>query len=219
MSRLDLLWAGKLGSDYARQNAAVGPEGVDAHWWPMLRRSRVEIDRRNLADIPRTAHILEVGCGVGNMMACLFEHGFCNVYGCDINPDAVDICEGRGFMEVREANASKLPFADGSFDLVYTSALLIHIAPEMLPAVQREIARVSRRWVYGYEYYASSQVSRESTLGGLVPQGVPGFTHKGPFCNLYLLNVPGLSVVKQERVFHGDGSGNADEAFLLEKGN
>ena len=217
MSRLDTLWAGKLGSDYARQSQAT-PAGVDVHWWPMLRRSRVEIDRRNLADIPRAARILEVGCGVGNMLACLREQGFTDLEGCDINPDAAELCAARGFRVTKSAAAS-LPYADGAFDLVYTSALLIHIAPEELAAVQREIARVSRRWVYGYEYYATSQISRESTLGGLVPQGVPGFTHKAPFANLYLLNVPGLSVIKQERVFHGDGSGNADEAFLLEKGN
>jgi SAM-dependent methyltransferase len=217
-SRLDALWAGKIGSDYARQTIGVGPSGVDAHWWPMLERSRVSIDRRILSDIPRTASILEVGCGVGNMMACLGEQGFVDLTGADINADAVDACRARGFTAVK-SSATALPFGDGAFDLVYTSALLIHIAAEELAAVQREIARVARRWVYGYEYWSPVRFSRESTLGGLVPQGVPGFTHKAPFCNLYLVNVPGLAVAKQERVNHADGTGNADEAFLLAKGN
>jgi SAM-dependent methyltransferase len=217
MSKLDALWAGKIGSDYARQTIGVAPSGVDAHWWPMLKRSRVAIDRRILSDIPRTASILEVGCGVGNMMACLSEQGFVDIEGCDINADAVEACQARGFGAVK-SSATALPYANGAFDLVYTSALLIHIDPAELATVQREIARVSRRWVYGYEYFATSHVSRESTLGGLVPQGVPGFTHKAPFCNLYLVNVPGLKVARQERVFHADESRNADEAFLLEKG-
>jgi SAM-dependent methyltransferase len=219
VSKQAALWAGDVGTQYAA-GAVLSLPDVDAHWLPMLGQSRVEIDRRTLASVPRNASVLEVGCGVGNMLECLRADGFADLHGCDINKTALQECVMRGLhASLRQCEAARMPYADGSFDLVYTSALLIHVAPEELAAVQREIARVSRRWVYGYEYYAPTATSRASTLGGLRPEGVPDFTHKAPFANLYLLNVPGLRIARQERIHHTDGSGNADEAFLLEKGN
>lgn len=215
MTRNATLWAGGPGNAYAAI-AEHEPGGVDAHWWPMLGQSRCAVDERMLSSVHREANVLEVGCGVGNQLAVLRRLGLHRVCGADINAVALSRCWARGFPAV-QSPADKLIFPDGAFDLVYTSALLIHIAPGALAAVQREIARVSRRWIYGYEYYAPELERRASTMGGAVPEGVPDFTFKAPFCDLYVKNVPGLAIVKRQRVEHVDGSGNADEAFLLEK--
>jgi ubiquinone/menaquinone biosynthesis C-methylase UbiE len=142
--------------------------------------------------------------------------GFLNVYGCDINDTAVHICRKRGFP-IDCCPANKLPYTDEAFDLIYTAALLIHIPEEESGDVQREIARVSKKWIYGYEYYSAEWTSRASFIGGLYPQGVPDFTFKAPFSDRYLANVPDLKFSKRIRVEHQDGTGNCDEAFLLEK--
>lgn len=219
MTDQERLWLGEAGSRYAEASVRA-PEQVDAHWQPMLGQSRRAIDGRLLAALPRGISVLEVGCGSGNQLACLAELGFAwdNLHGVDINPRAVELCRARGFA-AEEAVADDLPYGDGVFDLVYTSALLIHVPPAMglLAAVQREILRVSRRWVYGYEYHAAAVESRGSTLGGLLAEAVPEVTFKAPFCDLYLGLLPGLRVATRETIGHLDGSGNHDEAFLLEK--
>ena len=215
MDRNQELWSGEVGTKYA-QSAQLNHKEVDALWWPMLCQSRLEIDKKALKDIPKDAHILEVGCGVGNQLNCLQELGFYNLWGCDINETAVKICRERGFP-ADCCCANRLPYIDESFDMIYTSALLIHVPQAISGVVRKEIARVARHWIYGYEYYSPEWVSRSSVIGGLYPQGVPEFTFKAPFADLYLKNNPEWSLVVRERIQHQDGSNNEDEAFLLKR--
>jgi SAM-dependent methyltransferase len=210
-------WLSPLADKYARQSVAT-PAGIDAHWLPLLGQSRVGIDRQMLAGVRRDARVLEVGCGAGNQIGALAELGFTDLSGCDINPEAVAIARRRfPTADIAEATACALPYKAGAFDLVYTSALLIHIPPAVLPCVLDELVRVSARWVYGYEYYNSKPISRASTLGGLAPDGIPGLTHKAPFRDLLLERHPKLKPVRSVTVRHADGSGNLDMAYLLEK--
>ena len=212
-------WRGRL----ARQYHAVSvrtPAEIDRHWMHMLGRSRVGIDREMLSCVARETPILEVGCGTGNQLIALAEMGFNNFAGIDINQEAVEIARERlPGADIRLGTATDLPFNADRFGLVYTSALLIHIPPAEISAVQREIARVANRWIYGYEYYSPSPVARASTLGGVVYHPVPPLTFKAPFKDYYLGNCPALRVERAEMIKHSDGTGNADEAFLLRKGD
>ena len=42
--------------------------------------------------------------------------------------------------------ATRLPFADGAFDLVLTSAVILHNPPPVAERIRREVVRVARRW-------------------------------------------------------------------------
>ena len=58
-------------------------------------------------------------------------------------------------------NAFNLPLADGSIDLVFTSGVLIHIAPADLQRATDEIVRVTNKFVLCIEYFSHKPESIE----------------------------------------------------------
>lgn len=97
-------------------------------------------DRDALAplDLPSRRRILDVGCGTGSLAEVLGEESDATVMGLDADPT---LLESVGADERVVGDAERLPFADGSFDLVACQALLVNLR-EPLVAV-REFARVS----------------------------------------------------------------------------
>lgn len=104
---------------------------------------------RDYYQLPRNARILDVGCAKGFMM-----HDFkilmpeAHVEGVDISQYAKDhaIEDMKPFIQV--GNARKLPFEDGSFDLVISINTIHNLPLEECKEALREIERVSR--VHGF---------------------------------------------------------------------
>jgi ubiquinone/menaquinone biosynthesis C-methylase UbiE len=97
-------------------------------------------------DTPPFARVLDIGCGEGvafDMLQQSFGAG--TVIGVDIDEDSVRRASALaersgGCIEVRRADATKLPFESGSFDMVFCHQLLHHALDP--PAVLRECHRV-----------------------------------------------------------------------------
>ncbi|HKB20162.1 MAG TPA: methyltransferase domain-containing protein [Gaiellaceae bacterium] len=108
------------------------------HWRHRLIRDRTSLE-------PGT-RLLEVGCGVGAVLAVLGqEFPGIRLTGVDIEPKQLDFARGhleRSEVEATliEADAHELPFGDESFDHVWMMWLLEHIPDP--PAVLREARRV-----------------------------------------------------------------------------
>lgn len=90
--------------------------------------------------------VLEVGCGLGAHTEMLCRAGAV-VTAVDLSPTSVEVTRRRLALkgltaEVREADAEALPFADGSFDGVWSWGV-IHHSPDTV-ACAREITRVLR---------------------------------------------------------------------------
>jgi 2-polyprenyl-3-methyl-5-hydroxy-6-metoxy-1,4-benzoquinol methylase len=108
------------------------------HW-----RHRLIRDGTNLAPGTR---LLEVGCGVGAVLAVLGqEFPGLRLTGVDIEPKQLEFAHGhleRSGVEADlvEADAAALPFRDGSFDHVWMMWFLEHVGDP--PAVLREARRV-----------------------------------------------------------------------------
>lgn len=90
--------------------------------------------------------VLEIGCGVGTDTA-RFARAGARVTAVDLTATAVELTQRRLEGErlpgaVRQADAEALPFADGSFDLVWSWGVLHH-TPNTEQAVS-EVARVLR---------------------------------------------------------------------------
>ncbi len=90
--------------------------------------------------------VLEVGCGTG-VHARLFAQAGANVTAVDLTPTAVELTRKRLELhgleaDVREADAQALPFADASFDYVWSWGVVHH--SEDTVRVVAEIARVLR---------------------------------------------------------------------------
>lgn len=205
-------WLGKFGQDYTDRNMYTS-EGIDQTYEEMFGVSRSAMNLRFLDQLDREARILEVGCNVGVQLGVLQSMGFKNLYGVELQRYAVNIARQRlDAVDVIQGSALDLPFRDGWFDLVYTSGVLIHIAPKDLPTVMKEMARCSKRYIWGFEYYAD-------TATEVVYREHEGFLWKAPFSEIFQQNAGPLKLVKQELFpYQNDKeAGNVDAMYLLEK--
>ncbi len=141
--RLEALWAGEFGDAYTARNAA--DEDRRPFWEARLAALGF-------------ASALEVGCNVGGNLRWLAELlGPEHVAGVDVNETAlVTLREALPGVDARRAAARSLPFADQSFDLVFTTGVLIHQPPDALGPVMDEIVRCAQRFVLCGEYRADS---------------------------------------------------------------
>lgn len=115
-----------------RKSAAL----EERHWWYAERRALV---RRLVAPLP-AGRAIDVGCGGGGNTAVLRDLGW-DVTGLEYSPVAATLAASRGLKVVR-GDSRRLPFADGSVDLVMSTDMWEHIDDDR--AVARETARVLR---------------------------------------------------------------------------
>jgi len=204
------IWRGQFGKDYTDRNPHTVEE-LDAIYEKRFGLTRTAMNRMFLGELPRALKILEVGCGVGTQLRALETMGFRDLHGMDVQPYAVqeaircnpelDICEGSAF---------DIPWAGGSFDLVFTSGVLIHIAPSDLPIVLGEICRCSSKYIWGFEYFADEWTT-------INYRGHVDLLWKADYAREYFKRFSAR--ILDERYFdYKDGSGNRDCMFLLKKG-
>lgn len=90
--------------------------------------------------------VLEVGCGSGNWLEMLAQRmeGTASLAGIDLDPGrAARAAERFPQADIRSGDASRLPWASGSFDLVLQSTVFSSILdPGMRQAVASEMLRV-----------------------------------------------------------------------------
>jgi SAM-dependent methyltransferase len=95
-------------------------------------------------------NVLEVGCGTGAVLARLSAIGIGRDFtGIDVIDPATNLeTDGAASAPFRWSSydGARIPFADGSFDLVYASHVLEHV-PEPR-AFLHELARVARNFIY-----------------------------------------------------------------------
>lgn len=138
------LWRSEFGRAYTDRNDYEKPERVEA--W------------RRLLDGIAPARALEVGCNVGWNLEYLSRLGVPSIYGIEPQEDAVARARARhARFNVLHGTAFDLPFRDGYFDLVFTSGVLIHIAPASLGAALDEMYRVASRYIVAIEYDGPSE--------------------------------------------------------------
>lgn len=114
------------------------------HWWFAGRRRILEsFLERIIADLnikDRQPRILDVGCGTGANLEMLSHFG--EAEGVDVSAEALAFCHARGIERVRLGAAEKLPFEDGSFDLVTALDVVEHLDDDAVGL--REMRRVLR---------------------------------------------------------------------------
>ncbi len=131
-------WTLRGGLDYFREQEDQPARTARAEW--MARR---------VASY-RPASILEVGCGYGKQLRALRRFLDCPMVGLDFSPTQLELAtrylEGQSGITLVHGSGDRLPFPDGAFDLVLTSAVILHNPPEIAERMRREVARVARRW-------------------------------------------------------------------------
>ena len=136
---------GDFGREYTDRNV-LDPEALDRLYLDNYGVSRTELNRGFLEGIPLDAQILEVGCNVGNQLLPLQRSGYKSLYGIEIQKYAVDRAQQRVPRgTVLEGSALEIPYPDQHFDLVFTSGVLIQMAPQNLPKVLGRFIEPQRR--------------------------------------------------------------------------
>ena len=203
------VWKGDFGREYTDRNT-LDSVGLDDLYHKNYGLTRTEINANFLADIPKEASFLEVGCNTGNQLLMLNRMGWSNLSAVELQPYAAEIASQRlSEILVKLGSALAVPFADSAFDVVFTSGVLIHIAPKDLPRALDEIHRTSRRYIWGLEYYAPevTEVTYRSHSSLL---------WKTDFVRRYLERFDDLELVKEQRLPYLN-SENVDTVFLLKK--
>lgn len=141
--RRELLDAGRITdgelrtnlADMARLNRLPGGAGASVR----------AIER--LAGPPRDATVIDVGTGGGDVPLVLAARGW-RVIGIDADPSVASVArratESVAHIRIVEADATSLPFEDGSVDVVHSSLLAHHLDPVVAVRAFAEMARVAR---------------------------------------------------------------------------
>ncbi len=123
------------------------------HGWRLLKRRQARL----ALDVQPGDRVLEIACGTGlnfpHLRQLAGERG--SVVGVDLTPAMLDIARrqivNQGWLnvEVREADAARLPFPEASFDKAFCAFAL-----NIIPEYERAIAEVHRVLVPGGRFVA-----------------------------------------------------------------
>ncbi|MGE3402358.1 MAG: methyltransferase domain-containing protein [Vicinamibacterales bacterium] len=99
--------------------------------------------------------ILEVGCGFGWHLRAV-AHTFPGRQAVGIDFSRAQLAQGAAFLSATnarliQADAGSLPFSDATFDVVFTSGVLMCVHADQLPPLLGELRRVARQCVIAME--------------------------------------------------------------------
>jgi ubiquinone/menaquinone biosynthesis C-methylase UbiE len=109
----------------------MGMEGAVAHWYAGLTKKSMNefknLARRTADQIPSNAKVLEIAPGPGYLAIELAKLGNFEIMGLDISKTFVEIARANAAkagvrVDFQQGNASRMPFADDSFDFLLCTA-------------------------------------------------------------------------------------------------
>ena len=177
------LWRGKFGDAYVdRINEDEKSQRARTHLWKTVLSA--------LGD-ETLGSILEVGSNAGGNIGVLNSLTDAKLFAVEPNAKARKILISKNVIDeknVLDGSASNIPIDDRAVDMVFTSGVLIHIAPDDLLEAYKEIYRVSRRYIISLEYFSSN------------PRTIPYHGHDNAlftrdFGRYWMENFPDLRIV------------------------
>lgn len=205
-----IVWQGIFGKEYTDRNA-LSLKQLESLHRKLYGITRTEMNSSFLKNLGKSIRILEVGSNIGNQLLCLQKMGFKNLYGIEPQSYAVELSKSRTRgINLIEGNIFDIPFKDGYFDLVFTSGVLIHISPKDIKKAIKEIYRCTRKYIWGFEYYAERYTE-------INYRGNAELLWKTDFVRLYLNHFSDLNLVSEERFEWSENNKNIDTMFLLVK--
>jgi SAM-dependent methyltransferase len=98
-----------------------------------IRRSRALMEIFQALRVAKKDTILEIGCNAGRNLRFLWDEGYRQLYGIEINPEAIDLMVRENpEMQVNVAAGPVEELLEGfpTVDVIFTMAVLMHIHPE-----------------------------------------------------------------------------------------
>jgi len=202
-------WDSDFGKEYTDRNAHSLTE-LDEMYRTNFGITKTQMNEQFVGDLDRSTKILEVGANVGNQLQGLQKMGFDNLYGIELQSYAVELSKKRtNNINLITGSAFDIPFKNDFFDLVFTAGVLIHISPNDIKNALLEIHRCSKKYIWGFEYFAESYTEVNY-------RGNDNLLWKTDFSKLYLDTFSNLELVKEERFKYKEND-NVDSMFLLKR--
>jgi ubiquinone/menaquinone biosynthesis C-methylase UbiE len=101
--------------------------------------------------------ILEYGFGFGRHLRYLNEISGLDLFGCDISRQALEVAEEWADIKWIDQHLKIieprkiLPYSDKGFDVTYTVSVLIHINPDDIEFIARELSRITKKFILHIE--------------------------------------------------------------------
>lgn len=145
----ETFWSGEFGTEYSARNSLdtlLGP--CIAMWATIL---------RHCPQPPASA--FEMGCNIGaNLHALKTLLPALSLSAVEINSHAAERAR-KSTAEVHNCSILDFEHQPAAYDLVFSCGVLIHCAPESLPAIYRKLHALSRNYLLISEYYNPTPVS------------------------------------------------------------
>lgn len=135
-------WAGEFGDNYIGRNESEA-----------LLYSKVAMWSKMLRSAHSVRSVRELGCNIGlNLLALKRMQPSLSLSGIEINPVAAEQARQ---LDVAQITCGTIldEIQDEPVDLTFTAGVLIHINPDQLDNVYRNLVNNSRRYVLVAEYY------------------------------------------------------------------
>ena len=118
--------------------------------------------------IPQNAHVLDLGCGNGELLGALMRHKHCTGYGIEIDPGSVQAALTRG-VNVIQADLERglAAFADHSFDVIVLSQTIQ--AMQNTETILRDLTRIARQAIVSFPNFGYWKNRLQIALGGHMP--------------------------------------------------
>lgn len=207
------VWKGDFGSSYTDRNKFSDVKAFNAFFKDRFGHGRDEMNEEFVSFLDRSSTFLEIGANVGNQLAALQRMGFSGLYGAEIQRVAIEASKELWTgLDIVLGSGLEIPFKDSFADVVYTSDVLIHVSPDDLGKVMDEMYRCSRRYIWGFEYFAPQ-------ITEIKYREHENLLWKANYCELFLERFPDLKVVKVTDFPYivDEEAGNIDQMYLIEK--
>ncbi|MGL4191344.1 MULTISPECIES: pseudaminic acid biosynthesis-associated methylase [Gammaproteobacteria] len=135
-------WAGEFGDNYIGRNESEALLYSKVAMWSQMLRSAHSV-----------RSVRELGCNIGlNLLALKRMQPSLALSGIEINPVAAEQARQ---LDVAQITCGTIldEIQDEPVDLTFTAGVLIHINPDLLDNVYRNLVNNSRRYVLVAEYY------------------------------------------------------------------
>ena len=128
----------------------------------------------NLRQLSEDRSVLEIGCGVGDLLKEIANYKPKELYGVDSSEKMV--AYAREYLkeekvDVQLANVFRLPFPEKSFDLVVVMSEFQHVPDnKQVERLIYEVCRVARQWVILVEETAPEEMIKENLIARTIEQ-------------------------------------------------
>lgn len=204
------IWKKKFGNDYLIRNPRSVSE-LDNLFRERYGTSKTMMLHNLFYDMVGVGSVLEVGCSIGlNLQILHNRFHWLRLCGIDINRKAINMGKKVDHIDMLYGDILDIPFRCNSFDMVFTSGVLIHIHPESLEMAVKELVRVAGKYVVGFEYYSQRRQM-------ITYRGKENELWKDDWTKVFMNTCDNLKVVNRIFYPHLGDTSKKDVLYVLEK--